>query len=80
MVEEQNLKPLKDFGVPSNDEPHSSILNPNIPTNNFELKLALLQIVQQNQFDGLPMENPNQHLKVFIQLSDTLKSNGAPQR
>lgn len=36
----------------------------------------MLQLVQDNQFDGLPTETPNQHLKVFIQLSDTLKANG----
>lgn len=33
--------------------------------------------MQQNKFVGLPTENPNQHLKVFIQLADTLKSNEA---
>ena len=66
MAEKQNLKPLKNFVVPSNEEPHSSILNPTIPANNFELKPTLLQIVQQNQFVGLPTKNPNQHLKVFI--------------
>lgn len=31
--------------------------------------------MQQNQFAGLPTENPNQHLKVFIQLDDALKTN-----
>lgn len=77
MVEEQNQKQLKDFALPSNEEPHSSIVNPAIVANNFELKLTLLQIMQQNQFAGLPTENPNQHLKVFIQLADTLKTNNA---
>ena len=33
--------------------------------------------MQQNQFGGLATENPNQHLKTFIQLADTLKCNGA---
>jgi len=45
-------RPLKDFVVPYQDEPHSSIVNPTIQANNFELKPSLLQIVQQNQFSG----------------------------
>lgn len=77
MTEEENRRPLKDFALPSNEERHSSIVNPTIPANNFELKPSLLQIVQQNQFAGLPIENPNKHLNVFIQLDDTLKTKGA---
>lgn len=75
MAEDQNFRTLKDFALPSNEEPHSSIVNLAIVTNNFELKPTLLQIVQQNQFTGLPRENPNQHLKMFIQLADTLEAN-----
>ncbi|XP_058749720.1 uncharacterized protein LOC131622697 [Vicia villosa] len=77
MAEDRNQSPLKEFAQPSNEEPSSSIVNPAITTNNFELKPSLLQLVQQNQFAGLATENPNQHLKVFIQLADTLKANGA---
>ena len=77
MAEDRNQRPLKEFAQPSNEEPSSSIVNPAITTNNFELKPSLLQLVQQNQFAGLATENPNQHLKVFIQLADTLKANGA---
>ena len=77
MAEERNQRPLKEFSQPSDKEPNSSILNPTIPANNFELKLSLLQLVQQNQFAGLATENPNHHLKVFIQLDDTFKTNGA---
>lgn len=77
MAEDQNRRPLKEFAQPSNEEPSSSIVNPTIPANIFELKPSLLQLVQQNQFAGLTTENPNQHLKVFIQLADTFKTNGA---
>ena len=77
MAEDRNQRPLKDFAQPSDDEPSSSIVNPTIPANNFKLKPSLLQLVQQNQFASLPSENPNQHLKVFIQLADTFKTNGA---
>lgn len=77
MEEEKNQKNLQDFDLPSNEELHSSIIDPAIAANNFELKPALLQIVRQNQFTGLPTENPNQNFKVFIQLADTLKTNNA---
>ncbi|XP_058733157.1 uncharacterized protein LOC131604752 [Vicia villosa] len=77
MAEDRKQRPLKEFSQPSNLEPSSSIVNPAITTNNFELKPSLLQLVQQNQFAGFATENPNQHLKVFIQLVDTLKANGA---
>lgn len=57
---------LKDFVVPSKDKPHSSIINPAIQANNFELKPSLLQVVQENQFFGNPTADPNLHLSVFV--------------
>ena len=77
MAENRNQRPLKEFAQPLDEEPSSSIVNPAITTNNFELKPSLLQLVQQNQFGCLATENPNQHLKTFIQLANTLKCNGA---
>lgn len=73
---ENNKRPLKDFVVQSQDEPHSSIVNPAIQNNNFELKPSLLQIVQQNQFFSSPTEDPNFHISVFVQYTDTSKNNG----
>lgn len=67
MEEDQDHKPLKHFVLPSNKDFYISIV-----------KLVLLQIMQQNQFFRLAIDNPNQHLRVFIQLIDTLKANGAP--
>lgn len=74
MVEPYNC-PFKDFAVPSQDEPHSSIIPPAIQTNNFELKLSLLQIVQQNQLSENPTEDPILNLSVFVKYADTLKTN-----
>jgi hypothetical protein len=37
-----NIWPLKDIFVPFEDESHSSIVNPIIQANNFELKPSLL--------------------------------------
>ena len=41
---------LKDYAVPSQAEPHNSIVAPTIARNDFELKPSLLSAVQQNQF------------------------------
>lgn len=46
--------PLKDYVVPSLDEPHSSIALIPIEANNLELKPSLLQIMKLNQFSGNP--------------------------
>lgn len=74
MVENDNYM-LKDFVVPFDEGPHSSIVRPAIAVNNFELKPSLLQIVKQNQFFGNWVEDPNLHLSVFVQFTDTLKKN-----
>jgi len=48
-----------------------------VATHNFELKPALISMVQQSQFGSSPMEDPNLHLSVFLEVCDTLKINGA---
>ena len=53
----------------------SSIARPNIDANNFELKPAFISIVQQSQFGGTPLEDPNLHL-IFLEVCNTLKLNG----
>jgi len=54
----------------------SSIARPAVDANNFELKPTLFSMVQQCQFGGTPMEDPNLHLSVFLEVCDTLKLNG----
>ncbi|KAJ9183474.1 hypothetical protein P3X46_007320 [Hevea brasiliensis] len=44
--------------------------------NNFELKPAWLQRIQQTQFGGSPTEDPYYHLQCFLALCDTFKMNG----
>ena len=52
---------------------------PGIGANNFELKPALITMVQNNQFGGLPSEDPHTHLSTFLDYSDTLKQNGVSE-
>ena len=49
---------------------------PSIEANNFELKLALITMVQQHQFTGHPSEDPNEHLGRFMRMANTMKLNG----
>jgi hypothetical protein len=62
----QNNTPLKYSVNPSQEEPHNNIVAPAIYRNDFELKPSLLSVVQQNQFSGSPIDNPNLHLSVFL--------------
>ena len=55
---------------------YSAIKPPTIIANDFELKPALITMVQQNQFAGHPTENPNEHLGRFLRIADTIKVSG----
>jgi len=66
---------LKEYATPSTEEPHAIIVYPTIEGNNFEIKPALIYLVQQNQFFGSPTEDPNLHVSTFLRLSGTLKTN-----
>ena len=47
----------------------------NVEAHNFELKLALISIMQEAQFRGTPMKDLRLHLPVFLEVCDTLKLN-----
>jgi len=72
MAEEHTLK---EYATPSTEEPHIIIVYPTVEGNNFEIKHALIYLVQQNQFFGSPTEDPNLHVSNFLRLSGTLKAN-----
>jgi len=62
--------------LPLDSKGASSIALPAVDANNFELKSALISMVQQSQFGGTPLEEPNLHLSVFLEVCETLKLNG----
>jgi len=66
---------LKEYASPSMDEPQAIIVYPTVEGNKFEIKPALLNLVQQNQFSGSPAVDPNLHISTFLRLSGTLKVN-----
>ena len=55
---------------------YSAIKPPAINANDFELKPALIIMVQQNQFAGHPTENPSEHLGRFLRIADSIRMSG----
>ena len=47
-----------------------------VNANNFEIKPSLIQMVQQSQFRGNAVEDPNAHLTTFLDICNTIKMNG----
>ena len=67
---------MEDFWRPIIQEEYSAIRQLAIEANNFELKPALITMVQQHQFTGHPSEDPNEHMGRFMMMANTVKLNG----
>ena len=67
---------MEDFWRPIIQEEYSAIRQPTVDANNFELKPALITMVQQHQFTGHPTKDPNDHLGIFLRMANTMKLNG----
>ncbi|KAK6161180.1 hypothetical protein DH2020_004561 [Rehmannia glutinosa] len=71
-----NKETIRDYFRPQTNRNYGGIAHIPINANNFELKPALINMVQQNQFGGFATEDPNSHLAHFIQICNTIKMNG----
>ena len=67
---------MEDFWRSIIQEEYYAIRQPTMDANNFELKPALITMLQQHQFTGHPTEDPNEHLGRFLRMANTLKLNG----
>ena len=67
---------MEEFWRPIIQEEYSSMRQPPIEAINFELKPALITMVQQHQFTGHLSEDPNEHLGRFTRMENTIKLNG----
>ena len=72
----QRPNTMEDFWRPNTQDEYSAVRQPSIEANNFELKLALITMVQQHQFTGHPSEDPNEHMGRFMRIANTVKLNG----
>ena len=57
-------------------EEYTVVRQPAIEANNFELKPALITMVQQHQFTSHPSKDPNEHMGRFMRMANTVKLNG----
>ena len=57
---------MEDFWRPIILEEYSAVRQSEIEANNFELKPALITMVQQHQFTGHPSEDPIEHMGRFM--------------
>ena len=67
---------MEDFWRPIIQDEYSAIRQPTVDANNFEVKPALITIVQKQQFTGHPTEDPNEHPGRFLRMANTVKLNG----
>ncbi|CAM8999299.1 unnamed protein product [Rhodiola kirilowii] len=77
-VQQPVRRTLGDYTAPRVTGFQSAIAPPGIANNTWELKIWLIQMVQNNQFSGRMNEDPHQHLKRFVQMCNTMKTNGVP--
>ncbi|XP_075477888.1 uncharacterized protein LOC142518914 [Primulina tabacum] len=68
---------MLDYAQPSLDGARPSIVRPVIRANQFEIKPAIIQMIQNTvQFGGSALDDPNSHIADFLEICDTFKFNG----
>ena len=72
----QRQMTMEDFWRPSIQDEYSTARQPAIEASNFELKPALITMVQQHQFTGHPSEDPNERIGRFMKMANTVKLMG----
>ena len=67
---------MEDFWRPAIQDEYSAVRQPAIEANNFELKPALITMVQQQQYTGHLSEYPNEHMGRFLRMENIVELNG----
>jgi len=67
---------LGDYAMSQSLSITSSIVNPRVEANNFELLPALISLVGKDQFGRHSFENPNMRIHNFLKNCDTVTLNG----
>ncbi|XP_075486398.1 uncharacterized protein LOC142526009 [Primulina tabacum] len=75
-VEEPRRIPMLEYAKPSLDGARLSIVRPTATANQFEIKPAIIQMIQNTvQFGRNALDDPNTHIADFLEICDTLKFN-----
>ena len=67
---------MEDFWRPIIQEEFYAVRQPAIEENNFELKPALITMVQQHQFTSHSFKDPNEYMGRFMRIANIAKLNG----
>ncbi|XP_073275411.1 uncharacterized protein [Primulina huaijiensis] len=67
---------MLEYAQPSLDGARPSIVRPTVKANQFEIKPAIIQMIQNTvQFGGNALDDPNTHIPDFLEICDTFKFN-----
>ena len=58
--------------------PESAIILPNIGARNFEIKPHFITLIKTSCFEGRPTKDPIRHVKVFLDLCETISMEHVP--
>ena len=67
---------MQDFMSPNVQGDQTPIVRPTVAANNFKIKPAIIQMIQNSPFNGLPYEDPFGHMSRFLEYCYTFKMNG----
>ncbi len=58
--------------------PESAIILPNLGARNFEIKPHFITLIKTSCFEGRPTEDPIRHVKIFLDLCETISAEHVP--
>ena len=67
---------VRDYVSPNIQSDQNPIVRPVVAANNFEIKPAMIQMIQNSRFSRLPHEDPIGHMTQFLEYCSTFKMNG----
>ena len=70
---------LEDYLSTSVPQFFTSIVRPEVQAQNITYPHSLIQLIQGNQFHGLPNEDPYAHLATYIEICNIVRIAGVPE-
>ncbi|CAA7053944.1 unnamed protein product [Microthlaspi erraticum] len=75
----RQTRPIGLGDAPNRHQQRQGIVPPPVQSHNFEIKLGMINLVQNKMFHGLSCEDPIDHLDEFDRLCDLTKINGVSE-